>query len=63
MADGSVMFQDFVQLAIQTPNMIGRMLRMCLPVALKPTTVKMEPITGPFKSQPRAAINKVPLSH
>ena len=59
MGDGSLMCHSLVRLAANTPNMMGKILRICFPVALKPTMVKMPPMVGPFKSPFTAATNKV----
>ena len=50
--DGSSTFHGFASEPRNTPDMIGTMLRGCLPNAAKPTIVKIAPITGPFKSPP-----------
>ena len=59
MADGSVMLQLFASLAMSTPAMTGRIFLKCLPVALKPTTVKIPPMVGPFKSAPTMTTNSM----
>ena len=59
--DGSLIFHRLVSPARYTPAMMGNILRMCFPVELNPTIVKIPPIVGPFKSPPAISTRSVAI--